>query len=248
MPQEHHHQPSGPLVLAVTLAATAGFVDAHVFLNVAPVFVANMSGNLIHMGMFAGQTEWADVGRAALAIVLFVAGVMVATVHHDRRVREGRSVRPTALLGVEAAIVVALPVLMGSVFASSSVEPWFGDDAVIALAAFAMGLQTAALRRVGSVAVATTYGTGSIVRIGEKLVLAFRRAERVSDGRRTRTIVILVTVVTCYVLGAVLASALGASRWWLLVPGIVLVAAVVFTFEAPEPEWDTVGELDDSSD
>ena len=42
----------------------------------------------------------------------------------------------------------------------------------------AMGLQATALRRVGQIAVATTYGTGAIVRVGEKVALAARRADR----------------------------------------------------------------------
>jgi uncharacterized membrane protein YoaK (UPF0700 family) len=53
---------SGTRILAVVLTATGGFVDAHVFLHLARVFVANMSGNLVLFGMAFGDgdrgTDW----------------------------------------------------------------------------------------------------------------------------------------------------------------------------------------------
>jgi uncharacterized membrane protein YoaK (UPF0700 family) len=228
MPQEHSHHPSGPLALAAALAATAGFVDAHVFLHVTPVFVANMSGNLIHLGMFAGQADWHEAAGVAVSIISFVVGVMAATVHHDRQVRNGRPVRPAPLLTVEAALVALIALLVWWWGITFSPRADAADLPIIVIGAVAMGVQTAALRRVGSVAVATTYGTGSIVRIGEKLVLALRRADRAGADRRSRTVVVLVAVVAAYVLGAVVASALGRSPWLLLVPVVVLLGAALF--------------------
>ena len=99
---------------------------------------------------------------------------------------------------------------------------------VMGLAALAMGIQASSLRRVGSIAVATTYGTGTIVRIGEKLALGLRRAERSSDDRRSATIVVLVGVLACYVVGAAAASALGSSPLLLLVPAAVLLMFAVY--------------------
>jgi uncharacterized membrane protein YoaK (UPF0700 family) len=229
MPQEQSHHPSGPLVLAAALAATAGFVDAHIFLHVTPVFVANQSGNLIHLGMFAGQADWHEAAAVAVAICSFVAGVMAATVHHDHQVRAGRPVHPTVLLAVEAALVLLLMGLLAWWGITFSRIAELVDLPVIIIGGVAMGVQTAALRRVGSVAVSTTYGTGSIVRIGEKSVLALRGADRSATDRRSRTVVVLAAVTVAYVLGAVAASALGRSPWLLLLPVAVLVVAAVAT-------------------
>src|SRR5690606_8054302 len=89
---------------------------------------------------------------------------------------------------------------------------------VIALSSIAMGVQTASLRNVGQVAVATTYGTGAVVRIAEKSVLAARRADRAVEHRRRRSLIVLCSVVAAYVCGASLAA--------LVATGLVMFAAV----------------------
>ncbi len=222
MTAETSHHPSGPLVLAVTLAGVAGFVDAHLFLYVTNVFVANMSGNMVRVGISSGSADWAIAGGSVAAVIAFVTGVVVAISHHDRQLqREGR-VRPDDLVVVEALLTLSLPVilLVGDVEFSS--RPDAIHFVVIGIGAFAMGIQASSLRRVGSVAVATTYGTGTVVRIGEKVALALRRAERTSLGRRSATVAVLVGVLAGYVGGAAAASALGESPLLLFIPSVVL--------------------------
>ncbi len=223
MPQEHIHHPSGPLVFAAALAAVAGFVDAHVYLHATPVFVANMSGNMVHLGMFAGLGRWQDAAGFVAALAAFLAGVVCATVYHDHEIRHGRPTRSDALLFVEALLVLMLPVMLVWFGLSFSASTRLADYPIIVVGAVAMGMQTAALRRVGQVAVATTYGTGTLARIGEKLALAARRADRISDHRRRTTVWILVLVLVSYVAGAAAASALGSSPLLLLIPSAVLV-------------------------
>lgn len=227
MPQEQAHHPSGPLTLAITLALAAGFVDAHIYLFVTPVFVANMSGNLIHFGIFFGQGRWSQAGGGLAAIGAFVGGVAAATVHHDREVLRGRDVQPGFLLMVEAGLVLLLPLLVAGLGVHFTAHPIPADYPVILLASFAMGLQASALRRVGSIAVATTYGTGAIVRIGEKVVLAARRADRITSHRRRNTIAVLLAVLLGYVVGAMIAAAAGSNPLLLLLSGLLLVLAAI---------------------
>jgi uncharacterized membrane protein YoaK (UPF0700 family) len=106
-------------------------------------------------------------------------------------------------------------------------RPRAADLPVIVLAAMAMGIQAGALRRVGEIAVATTYGTGAIVRIGEKVVLAARRADRSSVHRRRVAIAVLLVVLVSYVAGAVIATVAGSSPWLLTVPTAVLVVCAL---------------------
>lgn len=221
MTQEHEYHASGVLGVAIGLAAVAGFVDAHVFLHVAEVFVANMSGNLIHLGMSTGLEDWQRAARSAVSLVAFAGGIVVATVLHQRHVRAGRRPRPVLLLIAESVLLIALVGLLVAVpdlgeHVDRGTDP--GAYVAVLLGATAMGLQTVALRRVGSVAVATTYGTGTIVRIGEKLALGARGAERTSEVRRRVTVVVLVSVLAGYVGGAILATVMGSSPANLLVP------------------------------
>jgi uncharacterized membrane protein YoaK (UPF0700 family) len=225
---ETAHHPSGPLVLACSLAGVAGFIDAHLFLHVTNVFVANMSGNMVRAGILTGSGDWALAAGSVAALFAFAAGVVVAIAHHDKQLRRDRLVRPDDLLVVEALLTLSLPIVLIVYDVEFSNQPGGVHYLVIGVGAFAMGIQASSLRRVGSIAVATTYGTGTIVRIGEKVALGLRRAERTSDGRRSATIMVLVGVLACYVGGASTASALGSSPVLLLIPSAVLMAFAAY--------------------
>jgi uncharacterized membrane protein YoaK (UPF0700 family) len=225
--QERAHHPSGPLALAVVLAGAAGFVDAHIYVNVTPVFVANMSGNLVHLGIFAGDGDRSAAVATLVALGAFTLGVIGATLHHDRRVARRRAVHPAFLLAVESAMLAGLTAWLILSPVPFTTDPRAADLPVLALAAVAMGLQAGALRRVGEIAVATTYGTGAIVRIGEKVALAARRADRPTVHRRRVAIAVLVVVLVSYVAGATSAAVAGASPWLLCFPTAALIGSAV---------------------
>lgn len=55
--------------------------STHTFLNVAHVFVANMSGNLVVMGMAIGEHEWnAGAHHAGERLIVYPAVVLAALV------------------------------------------------------------------------------------------------------------------------------------------------------------------------
>jgi uncharacterized membrane protein YoaK (UPF0700 family) len=215
---ETRHHASGSLGLAVTLAGAAGFVDAFIYLRVVPVFVANMSGNLVRLGMAAGQRDANTVAAALVALIGFSAGAAVATTLLDRSLQRSRSLSPAPLLVLESALlsVLAATLVLGNYTLSPSMRGV--DVPIVVLGASAMGIQAVALRRVGRVAVSTTYGTGAVVRLSEKVTLAVRHAERPGDHRRRFTVAVLGTVLVCYILGAGVGASAGSSPAWLLVP------------------------------
>jgi uncharacterized membrane protein YoaK (UPF0700 family) len=202
----------------VALAAAAGFVDAHVYVNVTPVFVANMSGNLIHLGILVGDGSWRPALASLITLLAFMAGVVTATVHHDRRVARALPVQTTFLLIIEAALLTSLTAWLCLSPISFTQQPRPIDYPVLLVAGLAMGIQAAALRRVGTISVATTYGTGAIVRIGEKIVLAARRADRHTEHGRRVAIAVLAVVLASYVAGAVAATVAGGQPWLLAIP------------------------------
>ena len=227
--QERTHHPSGPVGVAVALAAAAGFVDAHIYVTITPVFVANMSGNLIHLGIFLGDQGWKPAVATLVALAAFLCGVIVGTVHHDRQVAAGRPVRASFLLTIEALLLAALTALLIAAPVPFAVSPRARDFPILAVGALAMGIQAAALRRVGEIAVATTYGTGAIVRLGEKAVLAARGADRPSQHRRRITIAVLLIILVSYVAGAVVATVAGRSAWLLVAPTLITAACAIAT-------------------
>jgi uncharacterized membrane protein YoaK (UPF0700 family) len=219
---------SSTTTIAMALTATAGFVDAHFFLHVSQVFTANMSGNLVLFGMAMGDKQWAHGAHQAVALFAFVTGVFAASRFHDLHRRAGKLLRPDLLLGIEAAILVVVAAWVGFFSANHPGERVLVYPA-IALAAFAMGMQNAAVLRVGAIAVATTYATGSVARLGSESALAFGATSKEEAAAHLGVIPVLAAMIASYVFGAVFAAAVGASAAWLLLPAGVLALAAIGT-------------------
>lgn len=231
MPAEHSHHLSGATRTAVLLAASAGFVDAFIYQRVQPVFVANMSGNLVRLGIAVGTTTGASTVLAVTALAGFAAGVASATTIVDRVVRHRRPKTPSLLLQVEAALLVGVTVALLIAQPIDTTAVSLVGLALVTCASLAMGLQAVAVRRVGEIAVSTTYGTGAIVRLSEKVVLGLRKAPPASDVRRQRTVAILSFVLCGYIAGAALGAAVGASPLYLL--AAAAVPAILAWYDPP---------------
>ena len=159
--------------------------------------------------------------QALVAIASFVAGVALATALLRRDARAHR------LIEIEAAALLVLGIGLGIVDPRRS-DGWrLIDLVVIVVAAAAMGVQSASIRTVGRISITTTYGTGSLVRVGEKLVAPLRTDPTADPSIRVETIVVLLVVLTSYVGGAALSAALGATSWLVLIPAAAMVAAAV---------------------
>jgi uncharacterized membrane protein YoaK (UPF0700 family) len=136
--------PHGVLpALLILLALVTGIVDAVSYLGLNPVFVANMTGNIVFLGFaLAGD---ADLSKWAppLALAVFAAGAWsagrVAGRTGDAR-RAFAAVTAVHTLLVAAALVVAQ--VAGHHKAGAQV-------ALIGLLGFGMGMQNASVRALG---------------------------------------------------------------------------------------------------
>jgi uncharacterized membrane protein YoaK (UPF0700 family) len=234
----------GTIAIAALLTGAAGFVDAHIFVHVTEVFVANQSGNVVLFGIFLGERRWPEVAAHVLSIAMFAVGVAVGTTIHDRRLATGRPLRPDLVLYAEAAMLAAVIALRVADGPSPRLTVDAMDYPVILLGALAMGLQTVVIGKVGSVAVATTYESGAVARVGEEAALALS-ASRTGDQRRRHSGVarVLLVVVASYAGGATLAAAADRNPAWLLLPLAVVVgcATVARRVLAPQPEEPSPG-------
>ena len=140
MTAEPAHHPSGPLVLACSLAGVAGFVDAHLFLHVTNVFVANMSGNMVRVGILSGSGDWPIAAGSVAALFAFGAGVVVAIGHHDRRLQQTKPVRPDELLAIEGLLTLSLPAILIGFDVEFSNPAGLIHYLVIGIGALALGL------------------------------------------------------------------------------------------------------------
>jgi uncharacterized membrane protein YoaK (UPF0700 family) len=212
----------------MALTAIAGFVDAHIYVHVVRVFVANMSGNVALFGIYVGLHRWPEVSAHLLSIAAFTVGVATGTVLHDRRQQAGKVLRPELALAAELVMLTGLLVLQVALGPTSTLGVDAVDYPILLLGALSMGLQTVVIGKVGSVSVSTTYESGAVARVGEEVALAVRRLTHTDRSRRHRRVAgLLAAVVVAYAGGAAVAAALDRSPAWLLVPLAGIAACIV---------------------
>lgn len=195
------------LVAAVLLAAVTGFVDAVAFDRFLGVFPANQSGNAIFLGMSIGGSPVSSIWRPATAMAGFALGIVAAAL-----VRRGvRGPRAGAwLLASEVALLAAVIAITGPLDRVDIIGGFEGF-VLIVITSTAMGVQTEVIRHVAGTAVATTYQTGAIARIGEAISRVVSRSVRL---REERELAVLLVVLAAYVGGAATgAAAPGRWRW-----------------------------------
>jgi uncharacterized membrane protein YoaK (UPF0700 family) len=147
--------------LIVALAMVSGSADAISFVSLGHVFTSVMTGNLILAGVGIATGDGTLFLHAALALGAFAAGALVGArlaglpTEHDppwpRRV--------SVALGAEVVLLVAFTV----VWELGRGHPGTSSRAVLlGLLAAALGLQSAAILRLGVAGLSTTYLTGTL--------------------------------------------------------------------------------------
>jgi len=152
------------VMLAATLSALAGYVDAVGFMTLGGFFVSFMSGNSTRLGVGLAVGAWDEAAVALGLIALFVIGVVAGATVARRFGEERRS----AVLAAEALLL-----LIGAGLCSAGWREW-GMVAVV----MAMGVENAVFQRQGDVGVGLTYMTGTLVRMGQRIATALHGGAR----------------------------------------------------------------------
>ena len=222
-----------PIVLLFTFAA--GTVDAIAYLSVH-VFTANMTGNAVLMGIYLGQGKGASAVHSLIALIAFIAGVVLAAMLAG----EGGDKAKT-LAAVRTEVIVESAIL--AVFAVAFLLPARREIValvVIISSALAMGLQSAAVRRLHLPGIATTYISGTITNLFFGLTQHWGLSRRApaEDAATTpalkRFLVLQAEVFLCYTLAALVCGAL-YTRWPSAVAWLpcVAIATVALLMSAP---------------
>jgi uncharacterized membrane protein YoaK (UPF0700 family) len=205
--------------LVVLLALTTGAIDATAFERLGNVFASVITGNLVLLGIGAARPDGRAALFAAAALVAYAAGVLVAAPRRGQPEDAASGPWPgaaRAALTLDLMLLVALSVG----WELSAGRPGeAGELLLLAAAACAMGLQSAAVRRVGPMS--TTYLTSTFIGVWE--AVAARRWS--ADENRS------VAILAIAVVGAAGATLLilNAPR---LLPALILaplVAVVLVT-------------------
>lgn len=215
------------LLVALVLAALTGFVDAVAFDRFLRVFPANQSGNAVFLGTAIGGSSVVGGWQSGTSMAGFALGIVAGELLR-RRVRGPRV--GAWLLLFELALVVVTIAITGPI---DGVHILDGAESyvVIVLVSMAMGVQTTVIRHVAGTAVATTYQTGAIARMGQALT---RVASREGRLREERGLGVLLAVLTTYIGGAALgAAAPGEWRWAMVLAAATLAIVALAWFVAP---------------
>jgi uncharacterized membrane protein YoaK (UPF0700 family) len=218
------------MLLALTWAA--GSVDAISYLGLGHVFTAMMTGNTVLLGLALAQGEVWAVLRSIIALVGFAAGAAVGALIVERGGE--RDVWPPAVtwaLALEGTVLL----LFSVVWALSG--PGRGEGVVhilIVLSGVAMGIQAAAVRRLGVPGIATTYITGTLTSLMVDLVGWLRAGvqtpavDAAPAVNWERRVGLLAAVFVVYGLGALAGAVLQARASPLVtLSPLLAVAAVV---------------------
>lgn len=163
----------------ILLTVTAGITDAISFLGLGGVFTANMTGNLVLVGMAATSDEsWQEVLRGdVLRCTASFAGFALGMLAGFRLLRT----RPAGSARV-LAVGLALHVLFLAGWTATDAAPGTAAGAgLIAASATAMGVQTAAARGLDRAGITTTFVTGTLT----SLISGLAQGDRKHAGLRT---------------------------------------------------------------
>lgn len=143
----------------LVLTMGSGATDALAFLGLGGVFTANMTGNLVLVGL-VGRTDYPGAAfRAVVACIGFGAAVRVS-VMITRRFQIVRRTPGTALLGMSLGLQAAFLACWLLVAAEPSSSQTIS---LVVLSSAAMGVQTAAVRSMTETfGITTTFVTGTM--------------------------------------------------------------------------------------
>jgi uncharacterized membrane protein YoaK (UPF0700 family) len=218
--------------VALLLTFVAGYVDIVGYLALYQVFTANMTGNTVHFASNLVHSRWQDALLAGSMIPIFVVGSVVgrAIIEVGARNRIRRIASLT--LSIEA-------LLIG--FASLAPPRTSAPDIEIgclAALAFAMGIQTAALTRIGPLTIHTTFVTGMLNKLAQLLshsmFLAYDRVrgeKRVIDAQLKvrRQALFIFSIWLTYFVGAIVGTMTETDFGLraLLIPIVLLAIAIL---------------------
>lgn len=144
--------------LMLVLSFGTGVLDAATYLGLHGVFTANMTGNVVFVGLGIADDDGVPLLRASLALVGFVVGAAVVGL-----VQRGRASRPN-----HDTVAAVTFLLTGLLVGGTALALWRADlselvlDLLTAVIALGMGAQAVGARRVAVADVSTVVVTSTL--------------------------------------------------------------------------------------
>jgi uncharacterized membrane protein YoaK (UPF0700 family) len=148
------------------LTFTTGIVDAVSFLGLGHVFTANMTGNVVLLGFGIAGSAGLPIAAPFASLGAFILGA-IAGGRVSRRVEERRLL--TTALAIEVAVLAAAAVIAALTTITTGAPVTY---VLIVMLAFAMGLRSACVRRLGVPDLSTVVLTMTLVGFSSESPLA----------------------------------------------------------------------------
>jgi uncharacterized membrane protein YoaK (UPF0700 family) len=175
-----------PSLLVLTLET--GVIDAFSYLALGSVFTANMTGNVILIGLACGGVPGFSISRTLTAVIGFGIGSVIAG-RLSRHWRRHPFIWMRRTIGIEIALLVLVGLGTIGLTLGLHVPNELQRYLVVALLALTMGLRNATIRRLGFTDVPTTVLTSTISDLAADSRLG--GGERRRQGRRAAAIVLM---------------------------------------------------------
>lgn len=228
---QHHLQKYAMLLLCMS----AGMVDVIGYLGLGHVLTANMTGNIVLLGIAIARAQEFVVLRALLALFGFIAGNAIAAHMLGKvKTKNGWSPRVNAVFTVESILLLLFAILMISPFS----EPL--SYLLIVLLAVTMGMQTTAARRIGIAGISTTVLTNNLAAVIEDAVSILHRLKHANIRSLVKALstdaYLRAGAVVIY-FGGVIVAALLFHRIPMIAVWVPVLVIAGVTFQARFASW-----------
>ncbi|MFC9708303.1 YoaK family protein [Paenibacillus sp. NPDC056933] len=228
------------------LCMSAGMVDVIGYLGLGHVLTANMTGNIVLLGIAVSRAQEFVVLRSLLALIGFIAGNAIAAhmIGHVQT-KNGWSSRVTAVFTVESILLLLFAIAMISPYSEQL------SYLLIAMLAAAMGMQTTAARRIGIAGISTTVLTNNLAAVVEDAVSILQRLRHANIRSLAKELspdaYLRAGAVVIYLTGVILAALLfhhvPMMAVWIpvLIIGVVTLYARLYSWGAAREETNNTG-------
>jgi uncharacterized membrane protein YoaK (UPF0700 family) len=213
--------------LLLGLTGAAGAVDALSFVHLGKVFTSFMSGNVLFLGLGAGEADGGLVIRAVVALAAFLAGGACGARIVGTHLAPGAQGRERAALAIESALLLAFAGLWLAV-GTPDHHPVV-RTLLLALAAAGMGIQASLVLALKIPNVLTVALTATVAYLGQR---AGTRSLHQQPDPALPSTGLLVALVLTYVTCAFVVAVLPSTALLSLAPLVALLVALAFDRQA----------------
>ncbi len=206
---------SATVILAVTLTGIAGYVDAFGYLTLNHVYVANMSGNSVALGIHVAQLEWSQAVQHGRPIISFLCGLLISRFIVSFGIHKSFRFVAASALSIQFLMLLAFTV-------------WHSGPVGVFLAGCAMGIQAATVSRFNGVTIYTCFVTGTLVKFADNI--AEMAASRTVSHESIQNAMWFAGVWSMYIGGAVAGTwelhVLRSTAMWIPLAALALLIAL----------------------